>query len=57
VDREKIVAVGLLTQSDIERLGASFNRLWPVEDTACFSSLLEAIDDADSRNSAVTPRR
>ena len=44
---EPIVAVGLLTRSDIALLGNSFNRLWPVEDTPCFGALLTAIDEAD----------
>lgn len=43
----RIVAVGLLTQGDVELLGPTFERLWPVEETPCFSQLLEAIDDAD----------
>jgi hypothetical protein len=42
-----IVAVGLLTRGDVERLGPTFARLWPVEDTPCFSELLRAIDEAD----------
>ena len=43
----RIVAVGLLTQEDVNLLGPTFDRLWPVEDTPCFSQLLEAIDKAD----------
>ena len=30
---EPIVAIGLLTSSDLERLGATFTRLWPVDQT------------------------
>ena len=44
---EPIVAVGLLTRSDIAQLGNSFNRLWPVEEMPCFGALLTAIDEAD----------
>ena len=44
---EPIVAVGLLTRSDIALLGNSFDRLWPVEETPCFGALLTAIDEAD----------
>ena len=29
---------GLLTANDLDRLGNSFTRLWPVEDTPCFRS-------------------
>ena len=44
---EGIVAVGLLTRNDLDVLGPSFTRLWPVEETPCFDGLLRAIDDAD----------
>lgn len=44
---ERIVAVGLLTQRDVEVLGHGFSRLWPVDQTPCFTDLLQAIDDAD----------
>jgi hypothetical protein len=43
----KIVAVGLLTQRDLDALGGSCQRLWPVDETPCFAGLLEAIDEAD----------
>jgi len=46
---ERIVAIGLLTKSDVERLGETFTRLWPIEDCDGFSDLLRAIDDADER--------
>lgn len=46
---DRIVAVGLLTQNDVRLLGPSFDRLWPVEETPCFSGLLQAIDEADRR--------
>ena len=45
---DKIVAVGLLTQRDVQLLGPTFTRLWPVdEESTRFSPLLQAIDDAD----------
>ena len=44
---EKIVAVGLLTRNDGALLGPTFDRLWPVQETSCFSTLLQAIDEAD----------
>lgn len=44
---DRIVAVGLLRQKDIDRLGLKFTTLWPVQDTPCFGSLLDAIDQAD----------
>jgi hypothetical protein len=43
----RIVAVGLLTQVDVNLLGISFERLWPVDETPCFGALLSAIDEAD----------
>jgi hypothetical protein len=44
---ERIVAVGLLTQREVELLGHGFSRLWPVDKTPCFTDLIKAIDDAD----------
>lgn len=44
---EPIVAIGLLTSSDVERLGETFTRLWPVDETTDFSELLQAIDEAE----------
>ena len=44
---EGIVAVGLLTQRELDRLGPSFTRAWPVDETPHFHELLEAIDKAD----------
>ena len=44
---DRIVAVGLLTQRDVQTLGPSFDRLWPVDEVPCFSELLRAIDEAD----------
>jgi hypothetical protein len=46
--KERIVAVGLLTQPEVELLGHGFSRLWPVDNTPCFQDLLQAIDDADT---------
>ncbi|HVF84057.1 MAG TPA: hypothetical protein VM913_07800 [Sphingomicrobium sp.] len=45
--KEPIVALGLLTRSDLMLLGDSFDRLWPIEETPCFGGLLSAIDEAD----------
>ena len=46
---ERIVAIGLLTLSDLERLGETFDRIWPVEEGTDFSDLLREIDEADER--------
>lgn len=44
---ERIVAIGLLTPTDVKLLGPQFKRLWPVDETPCFEELLRAIDEAD----------
>jgi hypothetical protein len=60
VTEQRIVAVGLLTNQDLELLGNTFKRLWPVEQAPAFTELLRAIDDADaelaSRNAESPPR-
>jgi hypothetical protein len=43
-----IIAVGLLSQRDLEALGAGFKRAYPVEDVSCFDDLLKAIDAAEA---------
>lgn len=44
---DKIIAMGLLTQNDLIRLGDTFNRAWPVDEVPGFDDLLRAIDQAD----------
>jgi hypothetical protein len=44
---ERIVAIGLLTQREVQLLGHGFTRLWPVDETPCFDDLIRAIDKAD----------
>ena len=46
---ERIVAVGLLTRRDLEILGPTFDRIWPVEEAPHFTALLQAIDEADRK--------
>lgn len=46
---DRIVAVGLLTRRDLNALGPTFDRAWPVEEAPSFSELLRAIDEADRR--------
>jgi len=50
VPDERIVAIGLLTEGDVQRLGETFTRLWPVDHTTDFSELLQAIDEAEERH-------
>ena len=44
-----IVAIGLLTQQELEMLGQGFDRAFPIEDNLVFEDLLQAIDEADRR--------
>ena len=44
---DRIVAIGLLTQREVQILGPTFDRIWPVEEAPHFNELLRAIDDAD----------
>jgi len=46
---ERIVAVGPLTQPDLNLLGPMFDRAWPVENAPSFADLLNAIDRAERR--------
>ncbi|MFL6728002.1 MAG: hypothetical protein ACJ8FS_16035 [Sphingomicrobium sp.] len=47
--QDRIVAVGLLTQRDLNLLGPTFDRVWPVDEAPSFEELLRAIDEADRR--------
>lgn len=46
---ERIVAIGLLTRRELNLLGPTFERAWPVEDVPAFGELLRAIDEADRK--------
>ena len=48
MDQERIIAVGLLTRRDLDSLGPTFSRVWPVEEAPDFHELLCAIDRADA---------
>jgi hypothetical protein len=43
-DDNRIVAVGLLTARDLERLGAGFERAYPVTGDHAFEDLINALD-------------
>ncbi len=45
-DRDKIVAIGLLTQRDLDMLGSGFRNAFPVAEGPMFDDLLKAIDFA-----------
>jgi hypothetical protein len=46
---EPIVAIGLLTQQDLDMLGGGFRRAFMIDDTPCFEELLSAIDAAERK--------
>jgi hypothetical protein len=48
---EQFVAVGLLTQRDLDVLGSGFRRAFPLNDAADFAPLLRRLDEV-SRHSA-----
>ena len=45
---ERIVAVGFLTQRDLDVLGGGFHRLFPVERDEVFADLLRQLDDVEA---------
>ena len=48
-DEEPIVAIGLLTQTDLNLLGSGFRRAFRLSEDPCFEDLLAAIDEAEAR--------
>ena len=54
---DRIVAVGLLTKRDLNLLGPTFDRAWPVEEAPAFNELLRAIDEADLKLRNAEKRR
>lgn len=46
-ESRQIVAIGLLTQQDLEMLGQGFDRALPINHELVFEELLRAIDQAD----------
>ena len=47
MSERQIIAIGLLTQRDLNLLGPSFEHVWPIDDAPCFGGLLQAIDEAE----------
>jgi hypothetical protein len=45
--RERIVAIGLLTQHDLDLLGQGFRRAFMVDEAPCFEELICEIDRAE----------
>jgi hypothetical protein len=50
-DRERIVAIGLLTQRDLDMLGTGFERAFPLQSNADFEDLLAKLDEVTARTS------
>ena len=44
---DRIVAVSLLTQSELNRYGGALKKVFAVEDTPRFAELLRLLDEAD----------
>ena len=47
--QEKIVAIGLLRQSDVDALGSTLKMVFPVDQKLMFIELIEALDSAQDR--------
>jgi len=47
MSKDPIVAICLVNRHELESLGPSFDRAYPVHDTPYFGQLLSAIDNAD----------
>ncbi|WP_019515960.1 hypothetical protein [Sphingomonas sp. Mn802worker] len=54
---DKIVSVGLLTQRDLDVLGTSFTRHFPVPRDNSFDDLLRQLDQVDMARPVAEPRR
>ena len=50
VPKDRIVAVALLTQSNLDAYGSALKRVFPVHEVPCFTELLAAIDEADRQH-------
>ena len=51
-DKRGVVAIGLLTQRDLDMLGAGFRRAIPLEGAGDFDDLLARIDEAERKCAA-----
>lgn len=53
LEHDKIVAIGLLTETHVRMLGSSLQKVIPITDDGMFDDLLEALDKADSANTSL----
>ncbi|MGC1270243.1 MAG: hypothetical protein WA842_06565 [Croceibacterium sp.] len=51
MDREPIIAIGLLTKVHLRMLGSSLKQVFPVEQDNRFDALIAALDEADRQRS------
>jgi len=51
----KIVAVGLMTEADLQSWSHNLRRVYSVDNTADFEDLIRAIDKADAENRTTKP--
>jgi len=51
-DKRAVVAIGLLTQRDLDILGSGFRRAIPLEGAGDFDDLLARIDEAERKCAA-----
>ena len=57
MEDEPIVGVGLLTRTNIKKLGSDLKKVFPIDETPCFQELLRAIDEADREHWRGVDRR
>jgi hypothetical protein len=47
MSQRQIIAVGLLTEYELQLLGEGFSRVWPVDEAPRFQGPVQAIDEAE----------
>lgn len=52
MDRDPIVAIGLLTKVHLRMLGGSLKQVFPIEQDNRFDALIAALDEADRQRSS-----
>jgi hypothetical protein len=53
---DRFVAIGLLTQRDLDVLGAGLGRVYPLQHTADFDDLIDRLDYLTSRPPRISNR-
>ncbi|WP_126173726.1 hypothetical protein [Altericroceibacterium xinjiangense] len=47
MERERIIAIGLLTETNVRMLGSSLKKVFPIPEDGRFDALLQALDEED----------